>query len=256
MSQATPSFPDCECSFVIRTPKRRAGGHAAQLWGARGYWALGTFSTRDAARAAARAFAATDPVEPPPGTPRKDLPANWVRRRSDSHAPRYPFVRRVKGGAWQARPWLGPGGGSLNLGLFTRDDHGELAEWAAAQVAAAFVREWRGQRTVGEVVESLKRAAKPSERVPAHVDVPKRQRDLVRATKDETPPTGEQRAKEQSAELADRLRANLLGEPFTAAEIAASRAAAAERRRQDQADREQAIREGEPLDEIAELLAM
>jgi hypothetical protein len=46
----------------------------------------------------------------------------------------FEYVRRVKGGAWQARYWLGArAGGSLNLGLFT------VAEWeteAAAEAAA------------------------------------------------------------------------------------------------------------------------
>lgn len=170
---------DLAGDFVIRTPKRN-GAYAAQVWGRAGFWLVGRFPTRHAARQAGHAFAAADPVEPLPGAPR---PPNWVRRRSDSHAPRHLWVRRVKGGAWQARPWLGPEGGSLNLGLFTVSDHGDSAEWAAAQVAKAFAREWKAGRTVGAVVELLKRAPRAAERVPGHVVVPDAQRGL-------TPPVG------------------------------------------------------------------
>jgi hypothetical protein len=84
-----------------------------------------------------------------------------------------------EGGSWQARPWLGTAGRSLNLGLWTVDEHGASAEWAAAQVAKAFLREWKAGRTVAQVVESLKNAPKRSERVPAHVEVPAHQRDLL-----------------------------------------------------------------------------
>lgn len=163
--------------FTIRTPKR-PGGYAAQVWGERGFWLLGVFATIPEARTAARLFLATDPAEPDPHLPRSELPANWVRRRSDSHAPRYNCVRRVKGGAWQARPWLGNGRGSLNLGLFTVEAHGEYAEWAAARVSRAFNREWKGARTVAEVVDLLKAAPNKHERVPAHVQVPEHQRAL------------------------------------------------------------------------------
>lgn len=196
--QATSLFgPD---AFTIRTPKR-PDGYAAQVWGDRGFWLLGVFATIREARRAARLFVATDPTEPHPTTPRHELPANWVRRRSDSHAPRYNCVRRVKGGAWQARPWLGNGRGSLNLGLFTISDHGELAEWAAAQVAKAFNREWRAGRTVAEVVERLKCAPKRSERVPAHVEVPAHQRDLLPPVTEEVESAEERREREKWEKL-------------------------------------------------------
>ncbi len=193
---------DASGDFVIRTPKR-PGGYAAQLWGRHGFWLLGAFPTIRAARGAAREFAALDPAEPVPGTPRAAVPAGWHWRRSDSHAPRYNCVRRVKGGAWQARPWLGAGRGSLNLGLFTVADHGDLAEWAAAQVSKAFNREWRAGRTVAEVVEALKRAPRRCERVPEHVEVPPHQRGLTPAAPARGETAAEQRAR-RARERAER----------------------------------------------------
>lgn len=171
---ATPSlFPD-PLALEVRTPKR-AGAYVAQVWCVSGYWQLaGTFPDLPSARAAATRFAQTDP-EPerePPG-------ATWHKRRERRHRSEFTYVRRVKGGAWQARAWLGAQGRSLNLGLFTKSEHGDQAEWAAAQVAKAFRREWRPGRSVGEVVELLKRAPKLRERVPANVVVPARQRHLT-----------------------------------------------------------------------------
>jgi hypothetical protein len=169
--------------FTVRTPRRR-GGYAAQVWGDTGFWLVGRFATTWKAREAALAFIAADPVEPAEGTPRDELPANWYWRRQwvvdPAEARRY--VRRVKGGAWQARFWLGRAGGSLNLGIVSRIKHGDDAEWCAAQISKAFAREWRPGRTVGEVVELLKNSPRLSERVPAHVEVPARQRDLTPQT--------------------------------------------------------------------------
>jgi hypothetical protein len=146
-------------------------------------WATGAISVRaDPQRLSLTATdsfsAATDPVEPAPNAPQAELPANWVRRRSDIGRPSYRYVRRCKAGAYQARVHLGRLGGSLNLGLFTRAEHGDDAEWAAAQTSKAFMREWRPGRTVGEAVDALKRAG----RVPCHVEVPAGQRILVPQT--------------------------------------------------------------------------
>lgn len=174
---ATPSlFPD-PLALEVRTPKR-AGVYVAQVWCVSGYWQLtGTFAERAAARAAGTRFAQTDlqPGHEPPG-------ATWHKRRERRHRSGYTYVRRVKGGAWQARAWLGAVGRSLNLGLFTKSEHGEWAERAAGLVAKAFRREWRPGRTVGEVVELLQRAPRQQDRVPANVVVPECQRHL-------TPPT-------------------------------------------------------------------
>lgn len=166
---ATPSlFPD-PLALEVRTPKRGTG-YVAQVWCVSGYWQLaGTFPTIPEARAAGARFAQSDPgPEPghePPG-------ATWHKRRERRHRSGYHYVRRVKGGAWQARAWLGKGGGSLNLGLFTKSEHGVWAERAAGLVAQAFVREWRPGRTVGAVVEALKRAPREQDRVPEAVVVP------------------------------------------------------------------------------------
>jgi hypothetical protein len=192
-------------SYEARTPRRR-DGYQGQLWADSGFWQLGVFPTSAAARAAASAFVATNPTPPAPGTPRSQLPPNWMWNRSDRNRSAYKWVRLAKGRAAQARVWLGRTGGSLNLGLFTLSEHsddpgkpvGEMAQWAAAQVAKAFAREWRNGRTVGEVVEMLKNAPKLSERVPTRVVVPPHQRDLK-------PPTNysPQRAPEQWLTLLD-----------------------------------------------------
>lgn len=168
---ATPTlFPD-PLALEARAAKR-PGGYAAQVWCASGYWQLvGTFPDIPSARAAARRFAQSDPGpeagHEPPG-------ATWHRRRERRHRSGYSYVRRVKGGAWQARAWLGKAGGSLNLGLFTKSEHGVWAERAAGLVAKAFVREWRPGRTVGEAVEALKCAPREQDRVPDTVVVPDR----------------------------------------------------------------------------------
>jgi hypothetical protein len=147
--------------YEIRTP-RRGDAYQSQLWAQSGYWNAGVFPTREEARRAARQLAADEPAPPAPG---EVGPANWVkrRRRYDEDAPRW--VRRVKGGAYQARYWLEVVGGSLNLGLFTLAEHpddpgspqGEMARWAAARAAEAFRRLWYGDRTVLEAVEILQR---------------------------------------------------------------------------------------------------
>lgn len=185
--------------FSIRTPKRKAT-YVAQVWGRHGFWLVGrNYPTAFHAREAARSFLATDPVEPDPTTTRKRLPENWFRARSDSHAPQHRYTRRVKGDAWQARIWLDTVHGSLNLGLFTKDEHGVHAEWTAAQVAKAFVRLWRPGRTIGEVVEELKRAKKLCERVPMHIQVPAHQRNLM-------PPQYPVADQEEPAERRARLK--------------------------------------------------
>lgn len=71
---------------------------------------------------------------------RRMVLAEWrrqrSRRRERRHISEYPGVRQIKGG-YQARYWLG-GGRSLNLGYFTADDHGGLAEWAAGRAWREF----------------------------------------------------------------------------------------------------------------------
>jgi hypothetical protein len=213
-------------SYEVRTP-RRGDRFAAQVWCDRGFWSLGLYSSRLEARRAAQAFAASGPIPPAPGTPRAQLPANWLWRRSDRNRSAYRWVRRVKGNATQCRPFLGAGG-SLNLGLFTLAEHpddpgkpmGEMAEWAAAQVAKAFAREWKSGRTVGEVVELLKNAPKLSERVPAHVVVPPHQRDLK-------PPTNytQQRAPEQWLTLLDFAALDRARHSLPASPVGSNRAA-------------------------------
>ena len=135
--------PGCDGSvYMVRTPKRGDRGYAAQLWTATGFWYVGLFPSIRAAREAAADFAATGPTPPAVGTPRQELPPNWSWRRSDGHRSRYRHVRRVRGGAYQARIWVG-GGRSLNIGLFTASEWGELAEWAAHRAASRFIRYWK-----------------------------------------------------------------------------------------------------------------
>jgi hypothetical protein len=276
----TPSLfgPD---EFTIRSPRRIREGvvcYVAQVWTARGFWTVGAFPSRVEARRAARVFAGTDPVEPVAGTPRAELPSNWRWKRSDGHAPRYKWVRRVKGGAWQARPWLGAAHGSLNLGLFTIDEHGDAdtAEWAAAQVAAAFNREWQGSRTVGEVVASLRALpVNHRERLAKDVTVPAHQRDLVRAEEGTEGPY-ESPAREQAQARAAWLSVNLFDEPVTADEVLAARHLSRRRRALARAEyagvaeyiaacrafaeyasefREAIVEDGETFEDVVELLA-
>lgn len=177
---------------AIRTPKR-GPLRAAQVWDARGHWLVGLFPDRAAARAAAKRFLA-DPAAFPG--------AQWHKRRCDGHRPRYKWVRRVKGGAYQARVWLLAGRGSLNLGLFTTADHGDKAEWAAAQVSKAFYRLWCVPgRTVAEAVELLKREPKARDRCRPDLEVPAAVRDLTVPRDDGT---------EDADDRAERLRAERL----------------------------------------------
>lgn len=128
-----------------------------------GYWLVGTgYTTTLDARRAAHAFAATEPVPPPPGTPRANRPANWVPARCYGHTSRFRYVRRIKGNAWQARIWLGHAiGGSLNLGAFSSFDHGaDDAEWLAHRAVKEFVKYYRPSepgRGLRATIEHLKR---------------------------------------------------------------------------------------------------
>jgi len=205
-SQAPSLFG--EDAVEVRTPRRAWGGgtwYAGQVWDAGGVWQLGLFPSRAAARAAAKRFARE--VLPDAGGPdlggrdpgavgllvllagltgRTEVLVPWAlgcdwwavrrqRRRSDGHRPRWKWVRKVKGpNTWQARPWLGPGLGSLNLGLFSEAEHGASAEWAAAQVARAFVKLWVPGRTVAEAVELLKRSPRRAERCRPDLTAPPR----------------------------------------------------------------------------------
>jgi hypothetical protein len=216
----TPPLPGFDTPYTVRTP-RRPGGYAAQVWVAGGYWLVGVHPTIRAARTAGQLFAGLDPVEPGRERWRRDpaavgallfllgcavrselltvwwlasdwWPVRWVRRRAPADdaddGPRW--VRRVKGGAYQARYWLEVVGGSLNLGLFTLAEHDNdwrLARWAAARAAKEFRRLWVGERTVGEAVAILQ-AKTPLPWVPEHVRVPAKWAHLTLPT--ETGPIG------------------------------------------------------------------
>lgn len=94
-----------------------------------------------------------------------DNPIVRAPRKRRAPESEYLYVRKVKGGAWQARVWLGAhAGGSLNLGLFTTSEHqaapgqssDEIAEWSAARASRQFnkfynrTREDRGLRATLE----------------------------------------------------------------------------------------------------------
>ncbi len=239
MPQAT--LPGLSDHRTVRTPKCGAL-FASQIWEPRGHWLVGLYPTKLAARSAAHAF---DPDAPAPG-------AVWHKRRCRAHTSLHGYVRKVKGqNTWQARCWLGPQLGSLNLGLFSSADHGDKAEWAAGQVSAAFDREWQGARTVGEVVAALKVARLTRERVPDHVDVPPHQRDAVRPA---PKPTCTKRHA-LAERLAAQLRDNLFGEPVTADGLLAHWDALEERRDQYRADFMQGLEEGETVEDLVDLLA-
>jgi hypothetical protein len=229
--------------LTVRTPKR-GGGYAAQVWGAHGFWELGVWATAREARWHAKGFAAADPVEPGPGGAWAG-PGTWTRRRRRParEARGYRWVRRVKGDAVQARYWL-PGRGSLNLGLFTREAHGDLAEWAAHRASKAFDELWRGRTTVAAAVRRLQ-ARGPEPWVPKGVAVPA---GWGRLRRPPAPPAGPGGPKGRAPER------NLFGERVKPEAAARNRAAAAARRAAYQADFEQALKEGEPVTEIVALL--
>jgi hypothetical protein len=155
---------------------------AAIVLGEHAHYVVGLFPTREDARAAARAWVATDPEEPDPETHCSEWPAGWHRRRTDGRRTDYRWTREVKGRAVQARFWLGVAGGSLNLGLYTRDTHGEQAAWAAWQVSKAFAREWKPGVTVAEAVAALRRSPRLAERPRADFVIPEWQAVLKPAT--------------------------------------------------------------------------
>lgn len=97
-------------------------------------------------------------------------PAPRLRARPDHDAPR--FVRRTKGRSYQARVWLGvDAGGSLNLGLFTVNEHEtwELARWAAARAAREFVRRFDGSNLCAVLDELRRRRWIPEGVLPKYV---------------------------------------------------------------------------------------
>jgi hypothetical protein len=174
-------------------------------------------------------------------------------------------VRRVKGGAWQARPWLGAVCGALNLGLYTIDEHGDAnaAEWAAAQVAAAFDREWQGGRTVGDVVASLRALpVNHRERLNKDVTVPEHQRELLRPEEGADLPQNSP-AREHAQRRAAFLSVNLFDLTVTADEVLAARHLARARKvmaPNEYAEyandfREALYVDGESFEDIVELLA-
>jgi hypothetical protein len=165
---------------AYRSGETRQRRYVGEACGGRGFWIVGKFETKRAAREATRAFLDTQPEEPLEGTKKEELPANWrwYRKWVVDPMERSPYVRK-RGPAWQARYWLGVKGNSLNLGYFSEARYGEGAEWMASQVGKAFDREWRKGGTVIEVVMWLKGAERECERVPECVQVPKRQRGLT-----------------------------------------------------------------------------
>lgn len=107
----------------------------------------------------------------PPIPELENPPVPRVRRR---RAPtnEYRHVREVKGGAFQARVWLGAhSGGSLNLGLFTVSqwETREHAEWAAGRASKEFRKRYRPGTGLRTVLESLMRDGL----IPAHVLPPR-----------------------------------------------------------------------------------
>lgn len=103
-----------------------------------------------------------------PTLPECDNPAVKPPRRRRAPVSEYLYVRRVKGGAWQARVWLGAhAGGSFNLGLFTKAEHqaapgqsdDEIAEWSAARASRQFNKFYnrlRADRDLRATLEHLK----------------------------------------------------------------------------------------------------
>ncbi|AMV24565.1 hypothetical protein VT84_09230 [Gemmata sp. SH-PL17] len=234
---------DTEPTYEIKCPKRPTG-YAAQVWADDGYWELrGLFSCNAAARVAAQSAAANGLL-----VGKSCEGAVWHKKRLRNPDRRYKYVRQVKGRAWQARAWLGDGRGSLNLGLFTVEACGEgLAERAAGLVAEAFDREWYGERTVGEVVEMLKRARKASERIPLGVTVPEHQRGLLKV---------ETRREYKAAEAVARVaRDNLFGESITPESVLEKWHREEERREEYFDDFAQGLEEGESVEDLVELLA-
>lgn len=129
------------------------------------------------------------------------------RLRREPHDGHMKYTREVKGGAFQARVWVGHKGYSLNLGLFTQSEWGEShrtawrdALWAASRASREFVKRWHSGRAIAEVVADLKAAGFVPEGlvVPARVArwKPPRNAELLDA--------GERR--QRAAERRDRWR--------------------------------------------------
>lgn len=101
-------------------------------------------------------------------------PKPRVPRERRAPTNQYRWVREVKGGAFQARVWLGNHrGGSLNLGLFTVAEWESPvdAEWAAGRASRAFddlYDEGHGL-SLRKTLEKLKR----DEMIPDHVLPPR-----------------------------------------------------------------------------------
>ena len=118
----------------------------------------------------------SNPFVPPiPGFENPPILPPRLRRAPSNE---YLHVREVKGGAFQARVWLGAhAGGSLNLGLFTvaRWETREHAEWAAGRASREFRKRFRPGMSLRAALESLIR----DRFVPDHVLPPR-----VRATAD------------------------------------------------------------------------
>lgn len=94
-----------------------------------------------------------DLVERPPSEPKPVAPRTT----------RLPLgVRRVKGGVYQSRAWVGPGRSAyVNLGLFHPARYGsdEAAIAAAAAAVSAFKKEMGPNSDVWEVVKALRLAS-------------------------------------------------------------------------------------------------
>jgi hypothetical protein len=180
----------------------------ALVFGENFYYLAGVFSNHVDARRAAEAFVATGPKEPDVDTPVGELPPGWHRRRTDRRRSSYKWVRIVKGRAAQARVWLGEKGKSLNLGLYSFVEHGDVNEWMAHQVSRAFMRAWKPGVTVAEAIAQLRNSPRMAERVREDVIVPAWQAVLKPPTEyGRTETAAEKRAREQEqtckATLAD-----------------------------------------------------
>ncbi|CAN0468518.1 unnamed protein product, partial [Phaeothamnion confervicola] len=159
------------------------------------------------------------------------------------------WVRRVKGNAWQSRPWV-PGFGSVNLGIFTRTEYGDAAQQRAVAVSKAFDAAWQGATTVMEAVARLQaRPLSARDRVRSEIEVPERARNLCR-------PVARPPAETAAAEaLAARFPRTLWGDPVTAAALLEAQEANQERRDTYAAEFEEALAEGEPFAECVAILA-
>ena len=102
-------------------------------------------------------------------------PAHERPRQRRRPSNQYLHVREVKGGAFQARVWLGiHEGGSLNLGLFTVEkwEDRKDAEWAAGRASKAF-RAFYRPHVAGHGLRETLEHLKSRNLIPANVLPPR-----------------------------------------------------------------------------------